>query len=288
MDRRWLYIHNFRPDLPYVQPLNYLFKARGYQSWARVAAAGKLTPATFMFWGEKPTEELYDLNSDPDNVRNLAADATHRETIAKMRAALVWHTLDVNDNGFLPEGSALEGYDASRAPGAYPIERVFALAALASLRDPANLPKFIAALDDPSEPIRWWGAQGCTMLREKAAPAESALRLRLDDKSGAVQVAAAEALARIGKPDIALPTLERCLKAQDASFFALQAANILDRMGEQARPALPTLKAALNSVSKGNGRADAGQYLERILEHNIAVLEGKVPVLVYPAQAGSR
>ncbi len=60
-DGRWLYIHNFRPDLPYVQPLNYMFQARGYQSWARVARDGKLTPATAMFWGGKPTEELYDL-----------------------------------------------------------------------------------------------------------------------------------------------------------------------------------------------------------------------------------
>ena len=41
MDSRWLYIRNYRPDLPYVQPLDYMFQARGYQSWARVAAAGQ-------------------------------------------------------------------------------------------------------------------------------------------------------------------------------------------------------------------------------------------------------
>ena len=59
-----------------------------------------------------------------------------------------------------------------------------------SERDPANLPKLIEALHDPCEPIRWWAAQGCTMLREKAAPAEAALRKRLEDNSGAVQIAA--------------------------------------------------------------------------------------------------
>jgi arylsulfatase A-like enzyme len=286
MDRRWLYIHNFRPDLPFVQPLNYMFEARGYQSWARVAAAGKLTAATAMFWGEKPTEELYDLSSDPDNVRNLAANPAQHETLEKMRAALAKHTIEVNDNGFLPEGSAAEGYEASRAAGAYPVKRVFAMAGLASRREPANLPKFIAALDDASEPIRWWAAQGCTMLREKAAPAEAALRARLEDKSGAVQVAAAEALARMGKSAVALPALERCLRNPDAPFFALQAANVLDRLGEQARPLLPSLKDALNSAAKSNGRAGASQYLERILEHTIGVLEGKSPALVYPASAG--
>jgi arylsulfatase A-like enzyme len=281
MDQRWLYIHNFRPDLPYVQPLDYMFKARGYQSWAKVAAAGKLTPATSMFWGEKPTEELYDLDADPDNVKNLAGDAAHRETMARMRGALAVHTIEVNDNGFLPEGSNLEGYDTSRVAGAYPIERVLNLANAASQRNPANLPKLIVMLSDDNEPIRWWAAQACTMLGEKASPAESALRLRLQDKSGAVQVAAGEALARLGKTSLALPALERCLTNAHSGFFALQAANVFDRLGEQARPSLPKLKAALQSVS-GSDPATANQYLERILDHTISVLEHKTAALAYP------
>jgi HEAT repeat protein len=281
MDRKWLYIHNYRPDLPYVQPLDYMFKARGYQSWAKVAAAGKLTPATAMFWSQKPTEELYDLDADPDNVKNLANDVAHSKTLERMRAALAQHTVEVNDNGFLPEGSALEGYDASRVAGAYPIKRVFELANLASQRDPANLPKFMAVLSDDSEPIRWWAAQGCAMFSEKASSAESALKLRLEDKSGAVQVAAAEALARIGKPSLALPVLERCLTNAHSGFFALQAANVLDRLGEQARSSLPALRAALKSVNGSDPRS-ADQYLERILDHTISVLDGKTAALVYP------
>jgi arylsulfatase A-like enzyme len=282
MDSRWLYIRNFRPDAPYVQPLDYMFKARGYQSWAREAATGKLTAATAMFWGEKPTEELYDLESDPDNVMNLAGDRAHHETLEKMRGALKRHTLEVNDNGFLPEGSALEGYEASRVPGAYPLERVFEVATLASQREPANLPKLITALEDSSEPIRWWAAQGCAMLRQKAVPAELALRKRLADKSGAVQIAAAEALARIGKTDAALPTLERWVGNTEAPFFALQSANVLDRLGEQARPSLHVMKKALNAAANEKARPNPGQYSERILERTVAVLEGKKPALVYP------
>jgi arylsulfatase A-like enzyme len=281
MDRKWLYVHNYRPDLPYVQPLDYMFKARGYQSWAKVAAAGKLTPATSMFWGEKPTEELYDLDADPDNVKNLAGDASHRETLERMRSALAQHTIDVNDNGFLPEGSALEGYDASRAAGAYPIKRVFELANLASQRDTANLPKLIAALSDGSEPVRWWAAQGCTMLGTKASSAEVALKPCLEDKSGAVQVAAAEALARIGKTSLALPALERCLTNAQSGFFSLQAANVFDRLGKQARPSLPKLRAALKSVS-GSAAPSANQYLERILDHSVSVLDGKTAALANP------
>jgi arylsulfatase A-like enzyme len=282
MDARWLYIRNFRPDLPYVQALDYMFKARGYQSWAREAAAGKLTVATSMFWSEKPTEELYDMEADPDNVKNLARDQSQHERLKRFRAALARHTLEVNDNGFLPEGSVSEGYENSRAKGAFPIARVYEIAVLASERDAGNLPKLKTALEDESEPIRWWAAQGCTILGKKAAGAEAALRLRLSDKSGAVQVAAAEALARMGKTNEALPTLEKWLNSQEAPFFALQAANVLDRIGEQARPSLPAMKAAQMAASNAKGRANADQNVARILEHAIEVLEVKTQPLVYP------
>jgi hypothetical protein len=282
MDRRWLYIHNYRPDLPFVQRLDYQFKARGYQSWQRMAAEGNLTPATAQFWGTKPTEELYDMAADPDSVKNLADDPAHRETLDRMRAALKRHTLEINDNGFIPEGSTLEGYEASRKAGAYPLEHVFALATLASERDAKHLPKLIAALDDESEPMRWWAAQGCAMLGEKAVSAEAALRKHLDDSSGAVQVAAAEALARFGKTEAALPVLERWLQNADAPFFALQAANVLDRLGERTRPALPMIKKLLDSLPKEAGANSPRAYPQRILERIVAVLEGHEPALVYP------
>jgi arylsulfatase A-like enzyme len=278
-DGRFIYIRNFRPDLPFVQPLEYQFRARGYQSWARLAREGKLTPATAMFWGAKPGEELYEMASDPDSVKNLVGEAAHRATLDQLRAALRQRMIDVKDNGLLPEGSALEGYDASHAVGAWPVERVVDLANRASERDAAQVPQFITALEDPSEPMRWWAAQGCTMLGEKAAPATEALRKHLDDPSGAVAVAAAEALARLGQVAEALPVLERWLENSANQGTAQLAGNVLDRLGEQARPALPVMKRVLASEKGGKG---ALNYPQRILEHSIAVLEGKQLPLVYP------
>jgi arylsulfatase A-like enzyme len=282
MDQRWLYVRNFRPDLAYVQPLEYQFKARGYQSWARVAAEGKLTAATAQFWGPKPSEELYDMATDPDSVKNLAADPRRREILDRMRAELRRRVVLINDNGFLPEGSAIEGYDASRQPGAFPAERAFALASLASDRNPENLPKLIEALDDPNEAIRWWAAQGCTILGTKAAPAEAALRKHLTDESGAVQVVAAEALARQGLVDAALPALERCLQNLDAPWFALQAGNVFDRIGEAARPSLPILKETLAKLGSPPNANSAPAYIQRILTRAVDVLEGRTVPFVYP------
>jgi hypothetical protein len=279
MDSRWLYIRNYRPDLPYVQPLEFQMRARGYQSWARLAAEGKLTPATAQFWGQKPAEELYDLDHDRDNVHNLAASPEHREIVERMRAALKRHVLETNDNGFLPEGSPLEGYEASHAAGAWPVERVLDLATIASDGDPANLPKLIDALDDESEPVRWWAAQGCAILDRQAAAAEATLRRHLDDESPAVAVAAAEALARLGKPESALPALERLIQQDDSPGVVMQAANVFDRLGESARPSLAIMKRVFTRAADQKGGKYPPQYA---LKHAIDVLEGRMPPLIYP------
>jgi len=287
MSYRYLYIHNYRPELPYVQRLTYMFQARGYQSWAKEAAAGRLTPATVQFWGEKPAEELYDLVADPDNVRNLVNDPGHREALEQMRAELNHRLLAANDNGFIPEGSPLEGYQASRASGAVPFEQLVGLAGLASERKPGNLGKLTAALDDPNEAVRWWGALGCAMLRDKAAPAEAALRKRLDDPSGAVQAGAADALAQIGRSDLALPVLERWITNTSGTFYTLHAANVLIRLGEAGRPLLPVMKK-MYAATQDAANNTAPAYLNRLLERNIALLEGREPALVYPSFAGGK
>lgn len=98
------------------------------------------------------------------------------------------------------------------------------------------------------------------------APAAPALRKCLEDASGAVQVAAAEALARQDQTDTALKVLERRLHDPANPWFALQAANVLDRLGEAARPALPAMRKV----------RDHG-YIQRILEHAMAVRVGNRP-----------
>lgn len=296
IDRRWLYIRHFRPDLPYVEPLSYPFRARGYQAWATAARAGRMTPAAAAFWGAKPPEELYDLVADPDNVVNLAADPAHRDALERMRAALRRHAVEIVDNGFVPEGSALEGYDASRAPGGLAVERVYDLAVQAAAGDPANGAALVAALGDSCEPVRWWAAQGCTVLAHRRRPAaddaaalETALETALADPSGPVRVAAAEALATLGRSDAALPVLEAAVADVTRPWTALQAGNVLDRIGAAGRPALPAMRRTLAAVGEAArtpelaGRPD--RYLHDVLAHAIGALEGTVDPLVYPEPA---
>jgi hypothetical protein len=264
---------------------DYQFKARGDHSWARSAAEGKLTPATAQFWGTKPTEELYDLAADLDNVSNLVAHTKFRPQLERMRAELKRRAFASVDNGFIPEGSPLEGYENSRKPGAYPVERVLDIAMLASEGNPGHLPKLIEALNDPREPIRWWGGQGRAMLGRQAAPAEALLTVRLGDSSVLVQVAAAESLARLGKLNLALPILEQCL-TNSQKLFALQAANVIDRLGEDAHPSPPHLKEVRNKLDEEDPTSNTGPfYVRAVLDHTIAVLEHRQAPLVYPVFA---
>lgn len=284
MDERWLYIRNFRPDLPYVPFLEYMFRARGYRSWAEAVRAGRTTPATTMFWGEKPGEELYDLSTDPDNVRNLASDPASSAVLARMRAAFRQWTVNVRDNGLIPEGSPIEGYETSRQSTAFPVERVFAAANLAADRDPARLSELIKGLSDDNECVRWWAAQGCAMLGRKAAPAEAALRASLGDASASVRVASAEALLRLGAPEGALKALEAVISDLSKPFAALQAANVLERYGESAQPLLPVMKRVLEATATTTGE-NGSNYVHRALTRTVAVLEGRAEALPKAADA---
>ena len=274
-DGRWLYIRNFRPEVPYVEPLSYMFRARGYQSWARLAEEGRLTPATAMFWGRKPTEELYDLRADPDNVVNLAGRPEQAERLAAMRQALAAQMTENRDNGLLPEGCGEEGYEASRAAGAWPVERVLAAAFLASEQKPENLPALQQAAVDPSMPVRWWAALGFGMLGKGAAEARPALVKLAADPSGFVRVAAADALARQGRLDEALPVLERAMMNLEEPWCSLQACNALDRLGTAAKPLLPSVRELVRRHAQDEGFSKPQAYPRRILGHLLDVLEGR-------------
>ena len=280
---RYLYIRNFRPDIPYVQLLNYQFQANDYQAWAEQARKGKLTPETARFWGVKPTEELYDKKADPDCMNNLATQSEHRDVVEKMRKALCDWMIACNDNGLLPEGSANEGYEASRKEGAFDVRAALELALKASDRKAEYLPEFMRVLsDDKREYMRWWAAQGCVMLGKASAPAEGVLlKIAKQDGSGSVQVATADALRQLGKAQEIIPVLRKWFVQEENPAVANQSANVIDRLGEEARPLLSDIQtvASRGSHKKAGGESYAGRMAKTLQE----ILTGKKERLVYPA-----
>ncbi len=101
---RYRYVRNFHPELPYMQWLNYLDEMPIQQDWRRLAFAGQLNPVQMQWWARtKPKEELYDLEADPFEVKNLADSPDHQAVLKQMRAALDQWMADTKDLGGVPE-----------------------------------------------------------------------------------------------------------------------------------------------------------------------------------------
>ncbi|MHA4820320.1 sulfatase-like hydrolase/transferase [Streptomyces aculeolatus] len=269
-DHRYRYIRNYLPHLVYGQHVVYGWRQAGYREWQDLYVRGELNETQSRFWRQKPAEELYDLAKDPDEVHNLIDDATLRTVRARLRRALDTHLLDTHDNGFIPEGSPLEGYDDSRAPGAYPLPEVLAVAGTAIQRAPENLPRLIAAMRHGNEVVRYWGALGAVMLDAGAEPAADTLgHLLAHDPSVHVRIAAAEALARTGRTEHSVPWLADTLAHHGHHRVRLQAVAALRNIGGVAQPVLPRIEQAAVQDTDGQVRTKAA--------HTAAVLRGEQP-----------
>jgi len=245
-DKRYIYIRNYMPHKIYGQYINYMFQTPTTRVWKELYDQGKLQPPRTYFWERKPPEELYDLQADPDEVKNLASSPEHRELRRRLRKEQESWALRIRDVGFLPEGeihSRSEGstpYEVGHDSGKYPLERILKTAGLASSLKMDALDDLIGALGDRDSAVRYWGAMGIVMRGQPALVASrKPLRKALEDSSPYVRIVAAEALAKYGgEKDLAmaLPVLVK-LAAPDKNdvFSSLLALNVLDDLDEKAR-----------------------------------------------------
>ena len=103
-DRRYLYLRNFESHRPWVQFMRTPSQGPVYQELERLRLAGSLGPLTAPFMARtKPPEELYDVISDPHQVRNLAADSRYAEPLAHLRGKLEAWMRRMDDKGLVPE-----------------------------------------------------------------------------------------------------------------------------------------------------------------------------------------
>jgi arylsulfatase A-like enzyme len=271
-DGRWRYIRNYMPHLPWGQNIGGEWRVMAsYREWEARHLAGTLNEVQDRFFRAKPYEELYDLAADPDQVHNLIGHSASRVVASRLSRALDRHMLAINDNGFLPEGAAGEGYFESRNRSVYPLRQLMTVASGAARRQPQNVRRFEALLASPVPAMRYWAAMGLLMLRSAAAPALPALRQAArSDAVPQVRVAAAEALIAAGPPDDAVSILSQLAGEPHPLPVRLQALNALSRIGRAALPALPVIRENARPVTGYDYRS----YLSRVAQHLESVLSG--------------
>jgi arylsulfatase A-like enzyme len=103
-DKRFKYIRNYQPQKPVMQNIQYRLNMPMMNEILRLEKEGKLNEAQMIWFGKtKPTEELYDTESDPFELKNLAGDPAHRDKLEELGKAHEQWERDVRDLGFTPE-----------------------------------------------------------------------------------------------------------------------------------------------------------------------------------------
>ncbi len=103
-DARFKYVRNYRPDLPYVGFIPYTDQAVMMQEIKKRISAGTLGPDQWQLWAKKkPLEELYDTQTDPYEIHNLASDIRYVEKLAELRDAREAFVAKYGDLGMITE-----------------------------------------------------------------------------------------------------------------------------------------------------------------------------------------
>jgi hypothetical protein len=252
---RFHYVRNFMPHQGWDSTL-YAWSRAPYMltEWLQAAETGMLDHhmrQCAFFSSEKPTEELYDVRSDPDCVHNLADEPEHQETLDDMREQCKTWMIENGDLGLL---SQYELYARSEVTGTpyrlatdrehNPIGDLIEAAELANRPSKESVDELKDLLNNENRALRRWGAIGLLAASSLAENARGELTTALNDRAPDVRLAAAEALCHMGTAEPALETVKSLLAFPDV-IIRIEALYVLVRVGEVARPLLSHLDDAL-------------------------------------------
>ncbi|MFT4567135.1 MAG: N-sulfoglucosamine sulfohydrolase [Saprospiraceae bacterium] len=103
-DGRYKYIRNYRPEQPYYLPVGYRERIPAMQELLRLRDSGELNEDQMQwFREEKPRDELFDVESDPHELTNLANDPNYKAQLDALSKEMDRWLADINDVPNKPE-----------------------------------------------------------------------------------------------------------------------------------------------------------------------------------------
>jgi arylsulfatase A-like enzyme len=287
-DGRYVYIRNYFPHRPQGQYLEYMFQTPTTRAWKQKFDAGELNAAQSRFWETKECEELYDRQSDPDEITNLAGSSKHAAKLDELRAALVEQIAAIRDTGFFPEEIrkrwAASGsiYDFVRDDDVYAAKVWHAVAIYAT--DPTSPERNYFVDADAYLPLQdvalYWAAKGAFARGESGVRKfHSELRSVLDGElshhaSATTQIVAAEALGKFGDERDLADSLDQLIEFADIQkhgVYVAQAALIaLDELDDRAAPLRDRIAKLPQKASGVPVRMET--YVPRLIEKTLADL----------------
>ncbi len=245
-DGRHVYVRNYFPHVSQAQHVDYQFQTPATRAWHDLFKQGKTTAAQSIFWSApRAWEELYDLQADPDEVRNLASSPEHQGILKTLRAAQQKQMMDIRDVCLLPEedlhvrSRGATPYELARDEARFPLARIHAAAEAAS-NPGSTQEQLLKLLGDEDRSVRYWAVMGLINRGAAAVVAhEAALGKALQDSSASVRIAAAEALGLHGSETsraAALGVLRGLASpGENGVLVSMAALSAIEALGERAR-----------------------------------------------------
>ena len=111
LDGRFVYIKNFMPELPLIYRNKYRERIPMNSKLIQMDSQGELDgDASYIFMKTKEVEELYDLQEDPYEVKNVATNPEYEDKLVELRNALSVWQIEIEDMGFLPENEIVKSF----------------------------------------------------------------------------------------------------------------------------------------------------------------------------------
>lgn len=256
-NERFHYIRHYQPFRPYIRPaLIYLPENKGMIGplW-ELSQTDNPPAAVAAMFNPLPPEELYDLQADPAELNNLAADPRYAETKAKLADVLRDHLFSIRDTGFLPEGEMMRRsshdsvFDMAQDARRFDFESVLAAAEIASASS-LTVTELAALADSSDAAVRYWAALG--LLNQPAGDPTALTERLMTDSNPMVASIAAEALLhqdplRRDALDTLIAIASEYVESEPS--VTLRAARSLVEIGHIAEPAIPEVHRLLDQIS---------------------------------------
>lgn len=195
---RFKYHRNFHSFYPDGLQNNYRYKMLAYEEWRKLFNNGKLNGVQRQFFEPRPVEALYDVESDPHEVKNLAGDPKYKMILEDLRGRLFAKMKALPDSSLYPESYLVK--NMVQQPVAFSKNH---RAEIGALLDTANLallsfeearPKLVAALQSENAHQRQWALTVCANFGQEAKALVPQAKTALKDEDLLVRMRAAEFL----------------------------------------------------------------------------------------------
>jgi len=186
-DGRFVYSRNYLPFIYEARYIRYMEIGKIKQLMRDDLTAGNLNPLQKSLFEPRPTEFLFDIESDLWETRNLAGNTDYLDILEKMRQKLDEEVLGSRDVMFLPEyeiellSESTTAYEYRMDEELFPLEDIYEVASLCGFRGKEVTTQQIEWLDNPNNIIRYWAILGLRSQNKNDLESHAAIIAKMMD-----------------------------------------------------------------------------------------------------------